>query len=126
LWRPAMYLTWSHFLPWITSVSAWTQFLQSEIGGSTFILNVSINPQPYQVSKPRRLIWNPNLFTNGSCHAKSAQLTMWPQPIYMKIAVIGCCGCKYAYQFWAKDDSSEIVVVQKLYNPEIWCKSCCF
>jgi hypothetical protein len=64
------------YLPYITSVFAWTQSFLFEIGGSTFFPNVSVNPQTYRKSKPRRLISNLNLFTTGSFHVKSEQLTI--------------------------------------------------
>jgi len=72
----------------ITSVSTWTQSFQSEIGGSTFFPNVIVNPLPYRVSESRRLISNLDLFTTGSFHAKSAQLTILPPLIYMKISEV--------------------------------------
>jgi hypothetical protein len=72
----------------ITSVSTWTQSFQTEIGGSIFSPNVSVNPQPYMASKPRRLIQNPDLFTTGSFHAKLVQLTILPPLIYMKISEV--------------------------------------
>jgi hypothetical protein len=110
-------------LPYITSVSPWTQSFQSEIGGSTFISNVSVNPQTYRASKPRRLISHLDLFTIGSFHAKSAQLTILSPLTYMKISEVwGIVDVNMHTSFEPlKDDSSEIVVVQSFYGAEILC-----
>jgi hypothetical protein len=90
------------------------QSFQSEIGGSTFFPNVIVNPQTYRVSEPRRLISNFGLFTTRSFHAKSAQLTILPPSIYMKISgVWGIVDVSlHTSSELSKDDSSEIVVVQ--------------
>ena len=79
-------------------------------------------------SKPRRLISNLDLLTTGSFHAKSAQLTILPPLIYLKISELwGIVDVNmHTISELSKDDRSEIVVVKNFYSPEILWKSCCF
>ena len=61
-------------------------------------------------------------------HVKPAQLTIFPPLIYMKISQLwGIVDVSVHTSFeLSEGNSSEIMVVQNFYSPEILCKSYCF